>query len=36
MNRLFRHAKPGVTGYVALLVFALAYLSALALVLAAG
>jgi hypothetical protein len=36
MNRLFRHSKPGVTSYVALVIFAAAYLSALALVLAAG
>lgn len=36
MNRLFRQSRPGVTGYVALLIFATAYFSALALVLVAG
>ena len=36
MNRLFRQSKPGATGYVALVIFAVAYLSALALVLGAG
>lgn len=36
MNRLFRQSKPGVTGYVALVIFATAYLSALTLVLVAG
>jgi len=36
MNRLFRQSKPGISGYVALVVFAATYFSALALVLAAG
>ncbi len=36
MNRLFRQSKPGITGYAALLIFAAAYLSALAVVLVAG
>jgi hypothetical protein len=34
MNRLFRHKDPGRGGYAALTLFVLAYLSALALVLA--
>jgi hypothetical protein len=36
MNRFFRRQDPGLSGYAALTLFALAYLSAMALVLAPG
>lgn len=34
MNRLFRNSAPGLSGYVALLLFAVAYLGVLAVVFA--
>jgi hypothetical protein len=36
MNRLFRRPETGLSGYAALAIFAAAYLSALAIVLAPG
>lgn len=34
MNRLFRHSNPGLSGYAALALFAVAYLSVMALIIA--